>query len=62
LSAFDMDGDGVIDGKDALIVMRHLLGFTGDELVANLSLNAPRNTATKITTYLASGCPIDPAN
>jgi hypothetical protein len=56
-AVLDMDGDGVLDSNDALIVVRHLLGISGAPMVAGLRIRAPRDTAAKVDAYLSSGCP-----
>jgi plastocyanin len=55
LVALDIDGDGSVDAlTDGLLVLRYLLGFRNDALVAGaVSTCASRNTAA-IQAYLAS--------
>ena len=40
---YDVDADGVVDFKDALLILRYLLGFTGNSVTAGLGLTGPRN-------------------
>jgi hypothetical protein len=54
-AAFDIDGNGVLDAEtDGLLIMRYLLGITGNSLVAGaLGTGATRATPAAISTYLA---------
>ena len=52
---FDIDGDGVFnDAVDGEILARYLAGFTGDDLLSNISFTsaALRSDATTISTYI----------
>ena len=52
---FDIDGDGVFNAAvDGEILARYLAGFTGDELLSNISLTsaALRTDAATISTYI----------
>jgi hypothetical protein len=53
----DMDGDGVFDINDALIITRYLAGFTGSALTRGVNINLPRNSSDAIAQHIASGCP-----
>jgi hypothetical protein len=53
----DMDGNGVFDINDALIITRHLAGFTGSALTQGVNLNLPRNSSSAIAQHIAAGCP-----
>jgi hypothetical protein len=53
----DVDGDNVVDGKDALLVMRALLGFRDTSLTSGLSLvGSARPTGALIRSWLVSNC------
>ena len=63
---YDVDADGVVDFKDALVIMRYLLGFTGNAVTAGLgsmggrsvwlpSLPTVATPANSIKAYL-DGC------
>jgi hypothetical protein len=58
----DIDGNGVTDAAtDGLLLLRSLLGFRDDALIANAVGTAPpngtwRNTAAAIRAYLSSKC------
>ena len=40
---YDVDADGVVDTKDGLVILRYLLGFTGDSVTAGLGLTGARS-------------------
>ena len=52
--SFDIDGSGQTTANvDAVLLLRHLQGFTGDAVTTGaLSSNSKRKTATEIQTYL----------
>jgi hypothetical protein len=58
----DIDGNGVIDAAtDGVLLLRALLGFRDEALIANALGTAPpngtwRNTATAIRTHLSNAC------
>ncbi len=54
IAAFDIDGNGSVDAPtDGVMILRHLLGITGNALVNGvLGSGATRQTAADITTYL----------
>jgi uncharacterized delta-60 repeat protein len=54
----DIDGDGAIDAKDALLLARAALGFSGDALLQNIpfATHAQRKTWPKIRDYLFNQC------
>jgi hypothetical protein len=56
----DMDGDGVFDVNDALVIARHLAGFAEERLTQGITLNLPRNSFSAIAQHIASGCTAPP--
>lgn len=57
----DVDGDGVADGKDALIVMRVLLGFRDNALVQGIPLGSSlRQTGSELRSWLSANCALGP--
>ena len=56
--AFDIDGDGqVLASTDGLLLVRALLGLTGDAVITGaLGPAATRNTWPLIRTYLNGQC------
>ena len=62
--ALDMNGDGQIDTVDTTIIARHLAGFQGASLTAELALGvaptASRPTTAAIVSFLVSGCATGP--
>jgi Right handed beta helix region/Dockerin type I domain len=55
--AIDVDGDGVANEKDALLVLRALLGFTGSSVTNGVSLaNSARGDWTSIRSWLNTQC------
>lgn len=58
LAGFDLDGDGQTRVEtDGVLLLRALLGFRGDALIANaIGVNATRRTAADILGYLNSTC------
>jgi Right handed beta helix region len=55
--ALDVDGDGEVAPKDALIVARWMLGYTGDAVTRGLTLNLPRNSSSAVLAHLNNMCP-----
>ncbi len=57
-STLDMDGDGVASPTDALLLLRAMLGMTGEAVVRDLSFasGATRKTWADIRGYLVSQC------
>jgi len=53
-SIADIDDNGVVDPlSDGLLLLRHLFGFTGDDLVRGVvDLNGGRTSAEAITSYM----------
>ncbi len=51
----DIDGNGITNAQtDGMLVIRHLFGFTGEELVRGIDISGgTRNTVELITAYLA---------
>lgn len=57
---YDIDGDGTVDFKDGLLILRYLLGIRGDAISAGLALTGGRSawlaasptTANSIKLYL----------
>ena len=49
----DVDGDGVSTSKDALLLLRYLLGYRGSALVAGVTLGAGRPDAASVETFLS---------
>ncbi len=41
---YDIDGDGTVDAKDGLLILRYLLGVRGDAISAGLGLTGGRST------------------
>jgi len=60
---FDVDDDDRADaGSDAILVLRHLLGFKGAALTGGvIGPRATRSTAEGVATYLTSPAPFYPA-
>ena len=58
LTAYDLDGDGVVSAStDGLLLLRVLLGFRGEALVHGaLGTAATRRTSSEILTYLQGTC------
>lgn len=58
LAGYDIDGDSQVRADtDGLIILRALLGFTGNRLVDGVvGANATRRTAAEITTHLVNAC------
>lgn len=53
----DVDGDNVVNSKDALIVMRALLGFRDAGLIAGLPLTgSARQTGALLRSWLVTNC------
>ena len=53
----DVDGDNVVDSKDALIVLRALLGFRDTGLTDGLALgSSTRKTAAALRSWLVTNC------
>ena len=53
----DVDGDNVVNSKDALIVMRALLGFRDAGLIAGLPLaGSARQTGALLRSWLVTNC------
>ena len=53
----DVDGDNVVDSKDAIIVMRALLGFRDAGLTAGLSFgSSARQSGAALRTWLVTNC------
>ncbi|MBC7709230.1 MAG: M36 family metallopeptidase [Rhizobacter sp.] len=53
----DVDGDNVVNSKDALIVMRALLGFRDTGLTGGLQLSSSaRKTGAELRSWLVSNC------
>jgi hypothetical protein len=59
LGRYDLDGDGSFTKLDALIIARHLNGFTGNALTAGLTFapQATRKTGDEIAAFIRAGCP-----
>lgn len=49
----DVDGDGASTSKDALLLLRYLLGYRGSALVAGITLGAGRPDAASVETFLS---------
>ena len=49
----DVDGDGASTAKDALLLLRYLLGYRGNALVAGVTLGAGRPDAASVETFLS---------
>ena len=49
----DVDGDGASTSKDALLLLRYLLGYRGSALVAGVTLGAGRPDAAGVETFLS---------
>lgn len=66
---YDVDGNGQVDAAtDGVLILRYLLGFRGDALIANaIGVNAdgsapPRNTAAAVLDFFAgNACQLLPA-
>jgi uncharacterized repeat protein (TIGR01451 family) len=58
-SAYDIDGDGVVEATtDGLLILRYLFGLRGDLLITDAFVaGAPRDTAELIESYLATLTP-----
>lgn len=58
LTYYDVDGDGqTLPETDGLILLRALLGFRGDALIADaIGTNATRKTATDVRNFLVGSC------
>lgn len=58
LSAYDIDGDGqTLPTTDGLLLLRALLGFRGDALIADaVSATATRKAYTDIRNFLSNSC------
>ena len=53
----DVDGDNVVDSKDAMIVLRALLGFRDTGLTSGLSLGtSTRQTGAQLRAWLVTNC------
>jgi hypothetical protein len=59
--AFDVTGNRVVDALDALIVARYLTGFRQPALTAGLSLAGEPRNGDQIQSFIARGCPDEPA-
>lgn len=61
LARFDLDGDGSFTRVDALIIARHLSGYTGAALTAGIVFTgqAKRSSDALITAFIQAGCPAD---
>ncbi len=61
LARYDIDGDGNFTRLDALIIARHLSGYTGSALTAGIAFaaQAKRSTATDVAAFIQAGCPAD---
>ncbi len=59
LSRLDVDGDGVFNATDALIIARYLSGFTSSAWLSGIVFapNALRKTAAAIEAFMNAGCP-----
>jgi Right handed beta helix region len=55
--ALDVDGDGNVSISDVQIVLRWLLGYSGDALLEGLAPNAPRDNTGAVASHLAAMCP-----
>lgn len=49
----DVDGDGASTSKDALLLLRYLLGYRGGALVAGVTLGAGRPDGASVETFLS---------
>ena len=49
----DVDGDGASTSKDAVLLLRYLLGYRGSALVAGITLGAGRPDAASVETFLS---------
>lgn len=57
--SLDVNGDSQVNASsDAVLLLRYLLGFRGDALIAGVALGS-RDTATKIEEFLGSGSQFD---
>jgi hypothetical protein len=57
----DVDGDGVVDGKDAMLVMRTLLGFRDSALTAGLTFTgSARANGSAQRAWLVANCGLTP--
>ncbi|HPG61658.1 MAG TPA: hypothetical protein PK586_06605 [Casimicrobium sp.] len=58
LAAYDIDGDGqTLPHTDGLLILRSLLGFSGDSLVMGaVGASAPRRSAIEIGSFLSNNC------
>jgi hypothetical protein len=55
LPALDIDGDGVLNTSvDGVLIVRYMLGFRGDSLMADVAIgaNATRTTSSLIENHL----------
>jgi endoglucanase len=57
-SSFDVDGDGVSNGTDALLILRSMLGMTNEAVVNGIDFagGATRRNWTDIRGYLTTQC------
>jgi hypothetical protein len=55
--AFDIDGDNASNEKDALLLIRALLGFSGASITNGLTLtSSPRSQWSDMRTWLNTNC------
>lgn len=55
----DLDGDGIVDSNDTLVLTRYLLGYRGSALTDGIALRGRRD-AQAIRDYIGSGCSTPP--
>jgi hypothetical protein len=56
-SRIDINGSGQFDETDAMIIVRHLMGFRGDALIpGGAGIGASRKTSADIQGFLDGGC------
>jgi hypothetical protein len=56
----DVNGDGVTSAdKDGVLLLRYLVGFRGNDLVANVPLSAARPDAQAVQTFIGSALQFD---
>jgi hypothetical protein len=58
--SLDLDGNGVVEQSDTLMISRHLKGMRNDGLTKGVSLKGVRTSAQSVQQYLDSGCSASP--